>query len=573
MSHHGWVDIINIRTVTPDVLRSPFGRLFAAQDHDYNSHAISLLAGGLGPMQERTLNGFFKVGTAEEIDSPSKGKGTNPAGFTFLGQFIDHDLTEFRVIGDDLALIKVNPTIGQRQIVLEDLGRVEAARPTTTNGRTGVLDLDSVYGLLGGAQPDLFTPDGLFIMAAGPDIERDSHYRNNRLIADPRNDENKLVVQVHMLFERLHNIIHDAKAGSNEDKGATGSAFLATRAEVVEVFHRIVLHDYLPRIVHAAHLTLVLERLGQRRTLYQAMNRRAREALKAVGVDELGRGHRPVAMPVEFSHAAFRLGHSQLLNGYLLRVEDGNPVAVPLFNTGGGARDLRGNQPLVPDGSPSFLVDWGRFFKIEAADPQHGNPIDGTLPDSVFRLPPPTIGEPPVSLAERNIRRGIDFGLPSGQEAAAALAEVYGYIPATARADLFPEVIHAQVPEVRDAAGNLQWETPLWYYILMEAGHDHSGPQLGPVGGLIVAETILGSIVEQRRRSGETLAAIVTDLQDSYADNPPVAGVDELTSGDLAWNKALNGTADIFTMSQLVRYVQAGGGSVPAPVAPEMAMA
>ncbi|RAI38929.1 hypothetical protein CH341_26905 [Rhodoplanes roseus] len=238
-------------------------------------------------------------------------KPANPAGFTFFGQFIDHDLTEFRVVGENLSLIPQNPTIGQRQRVLED------GEPTSTNGRIPTLDLDCVYGLLGVVEPDLFHADGQFRMRADQkDILRDPRlYRNGRLIADPRNDENKIVVQIHILFERLHNQIHSSKPGSAAEKAPGGRAFEETRRTVQNVYRRIVLHDYLPRIVQEPHINAVLDKLERGETFYQAMNRRARAAFRqafpryeTLGLEREVQPEGLIAMPVEFAHAVFRLG-------------------------------------------------------------------------------------------------------------------------------------------------------------------------------------------------------------------------------------------------------------------------
>lgn len=41
-------------------------------------------------------------------------------------------------------------------------------------------------------------------------------------------------------------------------------------------------------------------------------------------------------------------------------------------------------------------------------------------------------------------------------------------------------------------------ETPLWYYILKEAELTRGGTCLGPVGGTLVAEVLLGLLVHDR---------------------------------------------------------------------------
>ncbi|ROS79126.1 peroxidase family protein [Cellulomonas sp. PhB143] len=553
MTHHGWVPVVGADAFTPQALVSPFGRLFSPHAHEYTSYCLSLLAGALGPMQE-----------AEPAPAQPEAQ-TNPAGFTFLGQFIDHDLTEFRVVGQDYAVMQQNPTISQRQRVLEDtpLAPEGLRSMTTTNGRTGRLDLDSVYGLLGTPQADLFDEHGMFRIVDtpnGPDLHRGPQHANGRLVADPRNDENKLVVQIHLLFEHLHNQLHAAHAGASpEQAGPTGPLFRQTRDAVVGAYQRIVLHDYLPRIVQGGHIDAVLAALADRTTCYQRMNSRCRAALTGLGMpDDVVAA--TVAMPVEFSHAVFRLGHSQLRDGYLLRTGAG----ARLFATETEPHDLRGNSP-GSDGF-DFHVDWKHFFRRTSTPPQHGRRIDGLLPRSVFRLPPPSIGEPPVSLAERNLRRGVDFGLPTGQEAAAELAAVYGYVPQVGSDVLFPAPVFGSRPEVLDLAANLQWQTPLWYYVLKESEAFGGGPQLGAVGGLVVAETIIGSIVESRLqaaaaapgpggfdREAETVA-IVAEIQAERAALSP-DGKDR-ASGPLRYTApAPASVEEVRTMSQLVRFV------------------
>ncbi|WP_018387035.1 peroxidase family protein [Ancylobacter sp. FA202] len=582
MSHHGWVDVINPQTLAPEGLKAPFGRLFASEDHQYNSLALALFAGPMGPLHRLT-------------PLPAGGKPANLSGFTFLGQFIDHDLTEFRVIGRDFGIIPQNPTIGQRQHVLEDVRDPTQDLPSTTNGRSGKLDLDSVYGLLGAPQPELYDKDGLFLLYQPgpgttaqsyvpdanvvPDIWRGNGYRNKRLIADPRNDENKLILQVHLLFERLHNKIHAARTGA--PRAPSSLAFKDTRRQVEEVYRRIVLFDYLPRIVQADHIRAVLAKFARQETLFQAMNARNDGILRALGVAEKVIAQ-AVAIPVEFSHAVFRLGHTQLRNFYFLRQGFG----VALFDTSRRGLDLRGDQPLLSHGvDPTtgtlevrdFHLDWRLFFQVapsasftDAAGmvhpvPQHGEPLDAHLPPAIFRLPPPSIGEPPQSLAERNLRRGVDFGLPSGQSVAGQLADVYGFIQPLGREDLFPKGDFATFDELFALEPSLLWNTPLWFYMLQDAAVLAGKPQLGPVGGYIVAETLIGAlleasvdIVDDPRNPpvrAPAIAAMAGTLLGEFNTHRPT-GEDVLdTNSALYWDKPVAGPADIFTMSQLVRYV------------------
>ncbi len=564
MAHHGWVPVEDPDKLTPDGLKSPFGRLFPAENIAYDSLGISLFAGPDGPLG---------------LKAPQPGeaghKAPNPAGFTFFGQFVDHDLTEFRVIGEGNQIIPSNPTIGQRQKVLEDLIDPVTQLPTTTNGRSGRLDLDSVYGLLGNVQTDLFDADGLFVHEVvnvgeqnlPPDFKRGAEYRNNRLIADPRNDENKLIAQIHLLFERLHNKIHADKRKAKPDAPAEdfapfGGEFNKTRDQVAKIYRQIVIFDYLPRIVRPAQIRAVLEQFTRRKTFIQDTNARNDAILERLGIgDEAVKD--AVTIPVEFSHAVFRLGHTQLRDGYQLAgsiglTNDPAFVSVPLFRRSTGFagkpwdRDLRGDEQLY-DGTANFHVDWPLFFKLSNAEPQGGEGIDTHLPSSIFRLPPPAIGEPPQSLAERNIRRGVDFGLPGGQSVARQLAQRYGFIATIA--EVFPKGVFGpggSFPEVLKREPRLRWDTPLWYYVLREAELAPDTPQLGAVGGYIVAETLLCALLEAEvtepdlGRRSEAIAiaaqawlgkfdALNVDWQDTGPADPrhytrPLASADSIIS-------------------------------------------
>ena len=438
-------------------LESPFSRLFDRSDLTYNAHAISLLAGALGPMQESPTNNSFKPSIQ--------------AGFTFLGQFIDHDMTEFRVLDEEGKFVDKNPTIGVRQRVAPE------ENPTSTNGRSSRLDLDSVYGLFGETNPELFDDNGFFILGDARrsngkgerDIQRNTDFGDGRRIADPRNDENKIIVQLHTLFMRLHNKIHANNGGDIKSPGFTES-----KKTVQQIYRQIVFCDYLPRIVTTKVINNVKQAIKEGKSFYQQMNREVNRALES---------EKPlVAMPVEFAHAVFRLGHSQLLDFYRLNTNN----VFPLFATSltGQQTDLRGNEQITEETE----IDWSFFFGERA---QLGRPLDTKLPPSVFRLPPPAITEPPISLAERNILRGIDFGLPGGQEVAVSLRQLYGQI------ELVPPQFLGIPKDISEIEPSLEVNTPLWYYILKEAEVlNLQNSQLGEVGGYIVAETILGSLAE-----------------------------------------------------------------------------
>ncbi len=329
-------------------------------------------------------------------------------------------------------------------------------------------------------------------------------------------------------------------------------AIAATRRKVVDAYHRIVLFDYLPRIVGVEAMKAVAEQILLNKSLCQKMHRKLRAALLPM-LEALPDGvpieggkwsrapedieaylHKLVAIPVEFSHAVFRLGHTQLRDSY--RLSDAH--AHPLFRTGptaaGAAFDLRGNQPLVPE----LQVEWKYFFGKTAS---HGRPLDANLPASIFRLPPPSIGEPPISLAERNIRRGVDFGLPSGQEAARILSGTYGEIVPLTAGELLPETVTTPFPELISIDAALTVVTPLWFYMLRESAVKVPGEaHLGPVGGLIVAETILGALA-----IGEGVETVKPVADVAFADAVTAARS----------TAKVPEAADIRTMVQLINFL------------------
>jgi hypothetical protein len=72
--------------------------------------------------------------------------------------------------------------------------------------------------------------------------------------------------------------------------------------------------------------------------------------------------------------------------------------------------------------------------------------------------------------------RHVSFGIPSGQ----AIARVMGV----------PVLTTEQLSEL--APFNMDRSAPLWYYILKEAEVFENGLRLGPVGGRIVGEVLIG---------------------------------------------------------------------------------
>ncbi|WP_166395178.1 peroxidase family protein [Rubrobacter marinus] len=342
------------------------------------------------------------------------------------------------------------------------------------NARTPTFDLDSVYGLGPEVHPYLYDKSDRLLVEGREDGRGDLQRRAGTgqgpgeavaIIGDPRNDENKLVAQVHLVFANLHNRFMERFGGDFE----TARRF--TRWH----YQWVVLHDFLPRIVGEDLVDDVL----------------------LAGPIFFTEGKRN-AIPVEFSVAAYRFGHSQVRPDYVVNNSSG---PLPLFALDGDAtgNDLRGSTRITA----SNRIEWRLFFDFNGSNPQPTRLIDTKLSSALFRMfPGPPGGSSDVQpderlLAFRNLRRGVAMGLPSGEAVANHMLAVLNQTgrPTHGLQILTDEQLGGQ--PYRDARG--QGETPLWYWILAEAGALASGQRLGPVGGRIVAEVLVGLLENDER--------------------------------------------------------------------------
>ena len=315
------------------------------------------------------------------------------------------------------------------------------------NARVARLDLECVYGLGPAGQPYLVERDdparmllGRNDAGAAADLPRNGE--GVALVGDPRNDVHLPISQLHVAFLRAHNRLVDRL---REDGVGDEAVFAEAQRALRWHLQWIVLHDYLPRLVG------------------DALAAQVRDA----GPRWFAPGD-PPALPVEFADGAFRYGHSQVRNRYRLR-PGGEPLA--LFP------DLIGFRPVPAD----RVIDWSQLFDLPGRPPapQRAKAIDGRLVAALIKLPAQITGAVDQaefrSLAVRDLQRGLATGLPSGE----AVARTLGVEPLTA----------AEI-----GVAGWKWETPLWFYVLKEAELRGGGERLGPVGGTIVAEVLVGIV-------------------------------------------------------------------------------
>jgi hypothetical protein len=252
---------------------------------------------------------------------------------------------------------------------------------------------------------------------------------------------------MHLAFAHAHNAFVDrARTGGVGDS----QLFETSARELRWHYQSVVIREFLPRLIGEGLTRLILA--GDRRYY---------------------RPEGAAFIPLEFADAAYRYGHSQIRHRYQVNTE---AAPLPLFP------DLIGFRPV----SAAKRVDWTLMFDVAGRPPaQRAKKIDGRLPASLISLPVALTGVCEVeefhSLAVRDLERGEGVGLPSGEAVAAAVGEH----PLTS-------------DEVGVAAIGWHGETPLWYYILREADARGSGHRLGPVGGRIVGEVLIGLLARDR---------------------------------------------------------------------------
>lgn len=357
---------------------------------------------------------------------------TIPAGFTFLGQFLDHDITFD---------------------VYSDINQIGTDPDQVRNALTPTLDLGNVYGRGPILDGFLYAKDGATLLYGNSQNPQYDVCRNavgTAIIGDPRNDDNIFVSQIQLAFIKFHNqVVKDLRGRYS------GSELFERASQLVRWHYQwIVYKDFLPRFIGPS--------------LYQKLVDNGPQYYNGSNLE----------IPVEFSAAAYRMGHATVRQTYQVNAEVTQQQVFDAHMPG----------TFLPAGN---RVDWRYFFETDPrTQPQSCKRLDALVATELLMLPTSAIpgyeevmqnGHPDplyLSLAGRNLLRHNEYNLPAGQTVARALGErVY------TNAELgLPSSWNSDV-------------APLWYYILKEARLANEGQFLGPVGGRIVGEVFFGLLL------------------------------------------------------------------------------
>ena len=407
-------------------------------------------AGSTETEQEQTLNALAATmhESESQAHSPEGDNRSIPAGYTYFGQFVDHDIT----FDPSSSLDRVNdPNM-------------------LVNFRSPRYDLDSVYGRGPSVDSHMYDKEkagpsrytGFLLVGNGtnavePDLPRNA--QQTALTGDPRNDENIMVSQMQLTFVNFHNSVLQRLL----DMGMPHDQETFAEAQRIVRWHYqwVVVHDFLKRLVDGETFA----------DICPAADSPTKPNL---------RFYNPKLqsfMPIEFSGAAYRLGHSMVRSEYALNdMLENIRGKIPIFLSQGEfedpaapfpphLRDLRGGRSLPG----LWTIQWDRFLEMcdengNPSNPQRSRRLDTKLAFRLSRIPAgPGIENP---LAALNLRRGCRFELPSGQSIARAMG--------------------IEAPHKPDG------DDPLWFYILDEAAAQGNGEKLGKVGSRIVAEIFWG---------------------------------------------------------------------------------
>ncbi|MEA5495819.1 MAG: heme peroxidase family protein [Limnoraphis robusta] len=466
------------REQTEEILFStPFGYMFPDLVIGENTENNKL------PVADSTIPALKMLGDAmADLGEPNKEmkefNSNIPSVFTYLGQFIDHDITARTDRETEISMISIGDNVNDAlqpadpQVIINKL----------KNGRRPQLDLDSLYadgpalipgGQVGASTEAQFLYDDETLLLKVQELDQfvDLPRADRKAkIADMRNDENIIISQLHAAFLKFHNVI----ACSLPQHLSPQSRYIYARQFVRWCYQYVVVNDYLRAVCEPNIVDDVL--------------------LNGPRFYSPGFSGNSVFMPLEFSVAGFRFAHSMIRPFYqlnrqskvkimnLLAVSKERPQESDLLEKNGDNYQLK----------KQFSIDWQNFVRFVSGKPipNLARKIDPQISQGLFDLQLDGVGANTFMshLAQRNLVRGYSLSLPTGQK----MAQAFGFQPLT-QEDLIDKETNPKLKQALEYGG-FGDRTPLWYYILKEAALQTGGNTLGALGSSIVAETIIGLV-------------------------------------------------------------------------------
>lgn len=386
-------------------------------------------------VEEQVAEWTKRINVARDPDTQ---EGSIPGGYTYLGQFVAHDLVPGNNAGRRvLPRLNLDSVYGNGLEFLDQDGRFRLGVADPSQGDK-VVDLARKVA-------------GVFVSIPGAD--------GVAFIADARNDENVIIAQIHLMFQKIHNDLFDRLRTSIGSRLASDAA----RRMNVYLFHRLLIDDFLPRIMAPKVSDFLLLR-GERFLIPGQLT----------------------AVPPEFSGAAFRFGHSMVRQRYTLRY--GRSFTLDeLLARGRGI-------------APEKAIDWDALFG--AAGPNMANCFDLEVAPALSRVNTPSHGI--MNLAKANIVASI--GLGSG-------AQIHDWLiksPDRLKFALMGirSITDQDIREVTGVRVRDLPPMPLWIYLLIEAMCHQKfvqrgeleptsrfpGRTLGPLASLIIGEVVLAAM-------------------------------------------------------------------------------
>jgi len=377
-----------------------------------------------------------------------------PAMATYFGQFIDHDITHDTQSNLNTAA---------------DLSTLE-------NKETSYFDLSNVYG----ANNEFLNVQGKFDIGRNAngddDLPRDA--TGLSLIADVRDDENVIISQLQLAFFKFHNVLFNELQLANATLPLPQLIDM-TKRQVVLHYQYMIVHDFLKPIC-GQYFDRLFDAQG---------NPVIHPAIEALGA----------SIPVEFTGALYRMGHSMVRDAYYVNADfDVFPIFTPQLPAPlVSAKDLRGKQPL----SSFFTIDWSMFTPMPFTKGfQVAESFDYFITESLYHLPflPGVIGGGSTILPLRNLLRGKNsYQLTSGQNLARALGIAESEILCVTNKNWVLQTLNTNLATTADLIRLTELfgeETPLFLYGLMDNQLNGFGDHLGVLSSLVIGGVILNLI-------------------------------------------------------------------------------